>query len=147
MTIVNPQKIGIGAFEGGDPNDPPGGIANYYTASFDSIIFNAIKAIGFKWYHTWHPTPLAGNDGSISYSPSWWGVGADTSPTALASVQANGNIFLGTNEPWNSPYGMTVDDVIAIWPTLMAMGTRLAAPSISSWDPGSSDLWINDRDT
>jgi hypothetical protein len=141
MTIVNPQKIGIGAFEGGDPNDPPGGVANYYTASFDSIIFNAIKAIGFKWYHTWHERPLAGDDGSISYSPSWWySVDSD----GLASVQANGNIFLGTNEPWSGRFGITVDEAIAIWPQLMALGNRLAAPSISSWDPGSSDPWIND---
>jgi hypothetical protein len=141
MTIVNPQKIGIGAFEGGDPNDPPGGIANYYTASFDSIIFNAIKAIGFKWYHTWHERPLAGNDGSIPYLPSWWySVDSD----GLASVQANGNIFLGTNEPWSGRFGITVDEAIAIWPQLMALGNRLAAPSISSWDPGSSDPWIND---
>jgi hypothetical protein len=130
MAILHPEKIGIGAFEGGDPYDPPGGIANYYTASYDSIIFNnAIKNVGFRWYHTWHPYSLTGDDGSVKRLPAWWQPG-DLTPEKLNAMQANGNIIIGTNEPWSGNFGMTVDDTIAVWPTLMTVPNRLASPSV-----------------
>jgi hypothetical protein len=132
MALLHPEKIGIGAFEGGDPYDPPGGLAAYYTAANDAIIFNnAIKNIGFRWYHTWHPPALTGDDGSIKRLPAWWQAG-DLTSAKLASMKANGNIIIGTNEPWSGKFGMTVNDAVAAWPQLMALGNRLATPSYTN---------------
>src|SRR3954467_11908110 len=128
MAILHPEKIGIGAFEGGDPYDPPGGVANYYNAQYDAIIFNnAVKNVGFHWYHTWHTFALTGDDGSVRRLPAWWQGGQSTAE--LDSMRANGDIIIGTNEPDSGHLGMTVDDAIAIWPQFMALGNRLAAPS------------------
>jgi hypothetical protein len=141
MAILHPEKIGIGAFEGGDPYDLPGG-GTAYNAANDAILFNAIKAIGFRCYHTWHERPLTGDDGSIPRLPAWWW---SFDSDGLAVVTANGNPFIGTNEPWQGRFGRTVDEVINDWwPQLQSLPNRLVAPSISSWDPGSSDPWIND---
>jgi hypothetical protein len=143
MTLLHPEKVGIGAFEGGDPYDPPGGSAHYYDAQYDAIIFNnAIKDIGFRWYHTWHPPALTGDDGSVKRLPAWWQTGNDTTSDKLASMKANGNIIIGTNEPWSGNYGMTVDDVIAFWPQLMALGNRLASPSTGNG--GGGPEWTTD---
>lgn len=141
-SLLHPEKIGIGAFEGGDPYDLPGG-GTSYTQANDVILFNALKNMGFRCYHTWHPPALTGDDNSVVRLPAWWGAG-DLTANALASIKANGNLVIGSNEPWSGHFGSTVDECIAVWPSLMALGNRLAAPSISSWDPGSSDPWIDD---
>jgi hypothetical protein len=141
MALLHPEKVGIGAFEGGDPNDPPGGLAAYYTAANDAIIFNnAVKNIGFRWYHTWHPYALTGDDGSVKRLPAWWQSG-DLTQAKLDAMRANGNIIIGTNEPWSGKFGMTVDETIAVWPQLMALPNRLASPSGA---PGGGDQWLAD---
>jgi hypothetical protein len=39
MTLLHPEKVGIGAFEGGDPYDPPGGSAHYYDPQYDAMVW------------------------------------------------------------------------------------------------------------
>lgn len=128
MALLHPEKVGIGAWEGGDPNNP----------SANGVVYAGLKPLKIKWYYNWHPTPLIGDDGIIPFYPAMWDRADITTPN-LNAIQANGKLLIGFNEPWNnfgdpSRFGVSVSDALASWPQLMALGNRLASPSPSGND-------------
>jgi hypothetical protein len=146
MALLNPGKVGIGAWADwivngqpvtGDPNNP--------TPSQATL--DAINAIGFKFYQSWHPTKLTGNQGAINFIPAWWNNGdgdGELTPANLAAMKADGDLIIGSNEPWNTfgqpNFGLSPSQALAVWPKLLALGNRLASPSISG--PNDGNDWL-----
>lgn len=117
-TVLHPEKIGIGAWEGGDPMD----------LSAPGVLYAAMRSVGFKWYYTWHTYKLSGDDGSVPYLYSFWDTSELTSPS-LAAAKSNGQLIIGYNEPWNTWNAISPTQALDAWPQLMALGNRLATPS------------------
>jgi hypothetical protein len=143
MALLNPGKVGIGAWmefttlngqpATGDPGNP----------TTSQVTLDALNAIKFPWYHTWHDNKLTGNQGAINWIPCWNTI-AEVNPTSLARFKADGDLVVASSEPWNS-FGGTFPTIspaecIAIWPQLMALGNRLSTPSISG--PNDGNDWL-----
>jgi hypothetical protein len=145
MAILNPGKIGLAAWDEfttlngqpatGDPSDP----------TTSQATLDGMNAIGFPWYHTWQDTPLTGNQEAIKWIPAWNTI-AQVNTESLARFKASGELVIASSEPWNTfggTYpGIAVDDCIAVWPQLMALGNRLTSPSISG--PTDGNDWLAD---
>jgi lysophospholipase L1-like esterase len=139
-TLANPNKVGCGAWGEwiengqpvtGDPND----------TMPSQVALDGLNAIGFKFYQTWHPQPLTGNQGNVNFIPGWWNSGdgdGELTPSNLALMQADGDLIIGSNEPWNNfgqpQFGLSPAQALSVWPKLLALGNRLATPSISGGD-------------
>lgn len=132
MTLLNPGKIGIGAWENGDPQNP----------SANGVVFAGLKNLGLHNYYTWHPDKLIGDDGTITFYPGFF-YPSDVTSAGLAKAQATGQLVIGLNEPWHNEPGWTFTspaEAVAQWPQFLALGNRLATPSISG---GDGVDWLN----
>jgi hypothetical protein len=132
MAILNPGKIGIGAWEGGDPQNP----------SANGVVYAGIKAIGLKNYYTWNPPKLIGDDGTITFYPGFFYPSSVTSAN-LALAKAANQLTITLNEPWHTDPGWIYTSPSAaldLWPQFLALGNRLATPSISG--PNDGNDWL-----
>jgi hypothetical protein len=67
-----------------------------------------------------------------AFVPMIWGAGTVTAAN-LREVRREGRYLLGFNEPDNSGQSnMTVAQALALWPKLMATGTRLGSPAVAT---------------
>jgi hypothetical protein len=156
MALRYPEKVGIYAEPQGD---------RIKLNSTPKIILEGLDAIGFRWYYT---TASAAdydiangfdNSGTLTdpgYTPTYivqYPSIFDPFPryqntTTLNQAQAMNRLLLPYNEPWNGfnnywaghPY--TPTQALDGWPALMALGNRLASPSISYSTFAASNAWL-----
>jgi hypothetical protein len=78
------------------------------------------------WYYTWGPQGVAGVRGFV---PMIWG--ADDA--RQISLDDGGDTLLGFNEPDVADQAdLSVDQAVALWPSLVATGRRLGSPAVSA---------------
>lgn len=156
MALLHPEKVGVYAEPQGDriKLDSPRG-----------AILNGLDSIGFRWYYTYAngtPGDVAGGfdnsgiladidstpENIVQYPGVWNADPRYQSPAVLNLAQANGRLLLTYNEPWNSFgnfwQGNPLSPTTALdnWPALMALGNRLASPSISMSTDAASLAWL-----
>ena len=130
---AHPEKIGVGTGLWG---------ADAETAGRD------VDRVGLAWYYTWLPAPPEGMVTRAVFVPMIWGPTLATDEE-LAKVDRSAPALLGFNEPDNETQSnMTVEDAIALWPKLEALGMRLGSPAMSSNSPDpigpavGDDSWL-----
>lgn len=110
------------------PQFPKRGWAGTVNSPYNSNRVNA------NWYYTWGRTPHAGS--FAEFIPMAWSGIAVSDPVRLAEVTSHSSEWiLGFNEPERAEQAnMTVDQALALWPTLMAAsnGKKLVSPSVGS---------------
>jgi hypothetical protein len=92
------------------------------------------------WYYTWasRPGDVIAPPG-VEFVPMIWGGGA-VNPATLTEAKRQGSVLLGFNEPdLDGQANMTVEEALALWPQLEALGMRLGspAPAYGAATPGS----------
>lgn len=156
MALLHPEKVGIYAEPQGDRN-----LLN----STPKAILEGIDRIGFKWYYTYangaepydagHGFDNRGTLTDPGYTPNivqypsiWDPYSNYQNTTTLNLAKSLGRLLITYNEPWNSFNGywpghpVPVNTALDAWPALMALGNRLASPSISNVTTTSLD-WLN----
>jgi len=99
-----------------------------------------LAALGATWCYNWGISPESSDCADPLFVPMIWGTKSDVT-TAFKAVQKAGyKTVLGFNEPNKSDQAnMTVDQAIALWPTLTAdPNIRVGSPAVS--DDGRS--WL-----
>ncbi len=131
---LHPEKIGIGTGLWG---------ADAETAGRD------VDRVGLSWYYTWTPDRPEGMAARATFVPMIWGP-TIAEDSELAKVDRTAPALLGFNEPDNpTQSNMTVEDAVALWPKLEALGMRLGSPSMSSNSPDpishvvGDDSWLS----
>jgi RNA polymerase sigma factor (sigma-70 family) len=103
----------------------------------------ALSESGASWYYDWAATPSGiAAPPSVGFVPMIWGA-ADVTPATLSEVRQEGNTLLGFNEPdLGSQSSMSVQQVLSLWPKLMATGMTLGSPAVAAnaATPGS---WLD----
>lgn len=98
-----------------------------------------INSLDASWYYNWGSTP-SGNLIEAEYVPMVWG-GGNVNQATLAAIKAGyqeGTYkqLLTFNEPDGTTSGggsvMTVDEAIALWPQLEAIGIPLSSPATTN---------------
>jgi hypothetical protein len=121
MAILNPGKIGIGAWEGGGhPQNP----------SANGVVYAGIKAIGLKNYYTWNPPKLIGDDGTITFYPGFFYPSSVTSAN-LALAKAANQLTITLNEPWHTDPGWIYTSPSAaldLWPQALSARVIVSRP-------------------
>ena len=95
---------------------------------FDGVS-TALARSGAGWYYTWSTT----HDGITGpgFVPMIWGSGSADAASLDRARQA-GPYLLGFNEPdMAGQANMTVDQALALWPTLMNTGKVLGSPAVA----------------
>lgn len=118
------------------------GASRYGNGSTDSL--NKLGGLNMGWYYNWgisEPKPSSG----LEYVPMMWGAGSVNSQniSKIKSYHQNGGYrnLLTFNEPdLQAQSNMTVDQAIALWPKLEAIGIRLGSPCPA--DPYGN--WLNE---
>ncbi|MBY8878426.1 sigma-70 family RNA polymerase sigma factor [Actinacidiphila acidipaludis] len=96
--------------------------------SFDGVN-TALARSGAGWYYTWSTTH-AGISGP-GFVPMVWGAGS-ADAASLARARQAGPYLLGFNEPdMAGQSNMTVDQALALWPSLMSTGRVLGSPAVA----------------
>jgi hypothetical protein len=104
--------------------------------------------MGADWFYTWGPTPNLATSQNMpwqgqAFVPMMWSA-TDTRLAAIPSIlaaPATPDHLLAFNEPDHaSQANMTVDEALAAWPQLEAMGLRLGAPATVS----PNNAWLQD---
>jgi hypothetical protein len=95
------------------------------TWGFDGVQ-KVLTEARLPWYYTWGPH---GFDDVPGFVPMIWG--ADDA--AQISLTDGGDTVLGFNEPDLADQAdLTVDQAVALWPSLEATGRRLGSPAVAS---------------
>lgn len=142
MTLLHPEKVGVYAVGYGD----------FGNQSADGVVLTGMNNIGVRSYYTFDGDGTSGKlahsagvSTSIIWHPAFWDPATITS-ARLTEAQASGSLIIGFNEPWNGFNGfrtpITPTQALDAWPSLMALGNRLSAPSISAPTDGTS--WLSD---
>ncbi len=108
-----------------------------------------VEDMGFGWYYNWQTKPLWDNPNDatsphVDFVPITWGK-SDVSKTILEQIRASGeNTLLTFNEPDNlSQSNLSVDEALALWPTLMNSGMRLSSPGTTTEQTLGENSWLN----
>ena len=109
----------------------------------DNGVSSALAQSGATWYYTWstaHPgitTPQG-----TTFVPMIRAA-VDATPANLAAAKAAGPYLLNFNEPdLSSQANMTVEQVLDLWPQLVAAGKILGSPSVAS-GADTSGGWLD----
>lgn len=122
-------------------------ISRYGNGSAESA--ERIDDLGVSWYYNWGSSP-SGNLIDAEYVPMVWGGGSvkeDTLASIKRGYEAGTYKYLLTfNEPDGTTSGggsvMTVDEAIALWPQLEALGIPLSSPSPTNYSTGWLDEFM-----
>jgi hypothetical protein len=97
----------------------------------DATAATKIASLNVSWYYNWNYAPTAGVDPSIPHTPMSWSDTTATNPTIMQSLKGDSShALLGFNEPDGAAQAnMTVQQALALWPTLVATGRRLGSPA------------------
>ncbi|MEQ8208292.1 MAG: glycosyl hydrolase [Lacipirellulaceae bacterium] len=93
-----------------------------------------ISALDAKWFYSWGAQKPKQVPRNVEFTPMIWGRYALNSPKTLANLKAQGNrkevrFLLGFNEPDQPKQSnLSVEEVIALWPQLEAIGLPLGSP-------------------
>jgi hypothetical protein len=154
--LLNPGKVGVYAETQGDRdthNFAPG------------VMLRGLNDIGLRWYYTYanrSPNSFEAtldNSGTLSNPnsvqtsiiqlPSIYNADPTyQNATTLNFAKVNGGLIVTYNEPWNSFNNWwpgnpaTPTQALDGWPALMALGNRLASPSISFSSFTQSNDWL-----
>lgn len=143
MALLHPEKVGIYVEPQGD---------RMKLDSTPGIILEAIDAIRFRWYYTYANaadfdisngfdnrgtlTDPGYTPNIVQYPSIWDPFPRYQNSATLSQAQTLGRLLLTYNEPWNPFNGywpghpFTPTQALDGWPTLQALGNRLASPSI-----------------
>jgi hypothetical protein len=95
---------------------------------------NDVKRLHVSWHYTWGAALNEHEAVKVEFVPMVWGRKA-SADTAIAKLERSKRAhkihhLLGFNEPDNKKQSnMSVEDVIALWPKLMAVGLPLGSPA------------------
>lgn len=108
-----------------------------------------INSLDVSWYYNWSSNP-SGNLIDAEFVPMVWGAGNVNASTlaAIKSGYESGKYkyLLTFNEPDGTTSGggsvMTVDQAIALWPQLEALGIPLSSPAPTNYSTGWLDEFM-----
>lgn len=137
LTLVSCQKNVIGGFEESAFIDETEDAVNKKGAAFSNRALawsHKTSELGAHWMYSWGNKVREEIPANVEFVPMFWGAGSVTQENLdrIKSLIEAGDVkyVLGFNEPDGaSQANMTVDEAIALWPQLEALGVPLVSPA------------------
>jgi hypothetical protein len=109
---------------------------------FRDGIRSGLERSGAAWCYNWASSPAETQVPGVEFIPMIWGK-SQASASGLEQAKESGKVLLGFNEPdAKNQSNLTVEEALALWPTLQATGLRLGSPAPTK-EGAEPEKWLD----